>query len=129
LFTTYEKLNPLTNSDLATITVTVTPAPIVANDNTYSNINCTSLGVIGNVLTNATLNGNPAKSEEVNISLVAEENSSITLDNLGNINIQSGIITGSYVLTYQICEKLNPANCDTATITINFRRYNLLLLN
>jgi hypothetical protein len=28
------------------------------------------------------------KSEEVNISLVAEENSSITLDNLGNINIQ-----------------------------------------
>jgi hypothetical protein len=40
---------------------------------------------------------------------------------IGNINIQSGIITGSYVLTYQICEKLNPANCDTATITINFQ--------
>ncbi|MDO8316166.1 MAG: gliding motility-associated C-terminal domain-containing protein, partial [Flavobacterium sp.] len=117
-YTICEVLNP-TNCDTATVTIVVAAPAIDALADTYSNINCTSFGVIGNVLANDTLNSNPTKSEEVNISLVSGENPNITLDNLGNINVQSGIVSGSYVLTYQICEKLNPTNCDTATITIN----------
>ncbi|MFV8367921.1 gliding motility-associated C-terminal domain-containing protein, partial [Flavobacterium sp. XS1P27] len=117
-YTICEVLNP-TNCDTATVTIVVAAPAIDALADTYSNINCTSFGVIGNVLANDTLNGNPTKSQEVNISLVSGENPNITLDNLGNINVQSGIVSGSYVLTYQICEKLNPTNCDTATITIN----------
>ncbi|MFV8380054.1 gliding motility-associated C-terminal domain-containing protein, partial [Flavobacterium sp. LB3R33] len=117
-YTICEVLNP-TNCDTATVTIVVAAPVIDALADTYSNINCTSFGVIGNVLANDTLNGNPTKSEEVNISLVSGGNPNITLDNLGNINVQSGIVSGSYVLTYQICEKLNPTNCDTATITIN----------
>jgi hypothetical protein len=26
---------------------------------------------------------------------------------------------GSYTIVYQICDKLNPTNCDTATVTVN----------
>ncbi|TWI42814.1 gliding motility-associated-like protein, partial [Flavobacterium glaciei] len=117
-YTICEVLNP-TNCDTATVTIVVAAPAIDANNDVYSNINCSSFGVIGNVLANDTLNGVALKSEEVNISLVTGMNTNITLDNLGNINVQSGIVSGSYVLTYQICEKLNPTNCDIATITIN----------
>ncbi|MFV8357801.1 gliding motility-associated C-terminal domain-containing protein, partial [Flavobacterium sp. XS1P32] len=86
---------------------------------TYSEINCTSFGVIGNVLTNDTLNGNPVKHEDVNISIVSGSNLNISLDNFGNVTVQSGISGGSYVLTYQICQKQNPTTCHRATITIN----------
>jgi gliding motility-associated-like protein len=113
-----EILNP-TNCDSASVTVTVTAAAIDAVADVYSNINCTSFGIIGNVLTNDTLNGNPTKLEEITISLVSGGNSNITLDAIGNINVQSGISSGSFVLVYQICEKLNPTNCDTASITIS----------
>ena len=117
-YTICEVLNP-TNCDTATVTIVVAATTIDAVADTYSNINCTSFGVIGNVLANDTLNGNPTKSEEVNILSISGDNPNITLDNLGNINVQSGIVSGSYILIYQICEKLNPTNCHTATITIN----------
>ncbi|MDI5896084.1 gliding motility-associated C-terminal domain-containing protein, partial [Flavobacterium algoritolerans] len=117
-YTICQVLNP-TNCDTATVTIVVAAPAIDAVADTYSNINCSSFGAIGNVLANDTLNGNPAKSEEVNITVISGGNPNITLDNLGNINVQSRIVSGSYVLTYQICEKLNPTNCDTATITIN----------
>ncbi|MDI5951098.1 MBG domain-containing protein [Flavobacterium yafengii] len=119
-YTICEVLNP-TNCDTATVTIIVAAPAIVANNDAYSNINCTSFGVIGNILANDTLNDNPAKSEDLNITMVSGENSNITFDNLGNINVQIGIANGSYILTYQICEKINPTNCDTATITINIQ--------
>jgi hypothetical protein len=28
------------------------------------------------------------------------------------------LTAGTYTITYQICEKLNTANCDTATVTV-----------
>ena len=115
-----EILNP-NNCDTATVAVTVNAATILANDDSYSSIICSSVGTVGNVLINDFLNGNPVTSGIINISLVSAGNPNITLDNFGNINVQSGITVGSYVLTYQICEKLNPQNCDNATITINVK--------
>ncbi|KIA82292.1 hypothetical protein OA85_16920, partial [Flavobacterium sp. AED] len=111
-------LNP-TNCDTATITIVVAAPVIDANDDMYSITNCSEFGVVGNIFANDTLNGNSIISEVINFSLVSGENSNITLDNIGNINVLSGIASGSYVLTYQICEKLNPNNCNTATITLN----------
>ena len=31
---------------------------------------------------------------------------------------RQGTPAGSYTITYQICEVVNPSNCDTATITV-----------
>ncbi|OAB30346.1 hypothetical protein FBFR_02165 [Flavobacterium fryxellicola] len=115
-----EILNP-TNCDTATVTVTVNSAAIVANDDAYSINDCSSLGSVGNVLTNDLLNGSQITSAMINISLVSGQNENIQLDTLGNITISSGITAGTYLLTYQICEKLNPENCDTATITITIK--------
>ncbi|SFF24960.1 T9SS type B sorting domain-containing protein, partial [Flavobacterium xueshanense] len=112
-----EILNP-TNCDTATVSVTVTAPAIVANDDTFSIGNCTSSGLLGNVLVNDLINGNLVVASAVNITLVSGQNPNILLDNLGNIKTLNGTIPGTYVLMYQICEKLNPKNCDTALITI-----------
>jgi uncharacterized repeat protein (TIGR01451 family) len=39
----------------------------------------------------------------------------------GQVSVPAGTPAGTYTITYQICEKLNPANCATnvATVTIN----------
>jgi gliding motility-associated-like protein len=112
-----EKLNP-TNCDPATVTITVTPPAIIAQDDNYINIECTTSGLIGNVLSNDQLNGGPATSLNVTFNLLTGSNSNITISNNGDINLTSGIPAGPYTFTYQICEKLNPSNCSTASIKI-----------
>ncbi|MEY4551916.1 MAG: hypothetical protein RL099_244, partial [Bacteroidota bacterium] len=41
-----------------------------------------------------------------------------TLNTSGTITIAAGTAAGSYSLTYQICEVLNPSNCDSATAVV-----------
>jgi gliding motility-associated-like protein len=117
---TYEickKLNP-ENCDTAIVTVIVNAAAIVANDDLYSDIACTSSDILGNILANDTLSDNSVTTSTVNFSLISGTNPNITIDAIGNVTITSGIPAGTYTLTYQICEKLNVENCTTATVTI-----------
>ncbi len=41
-----------------------------------------------------------------------------TLNTDGTVTVAPNTQAGNYVLTYNICEKLNPTNCDTAKVTI-----------
>ncbi|HLP63681.1 MAG TPA: hypothetical protein VK161_04170, partial [Flavobacterium sp.] len=112
-----EILNP-TNCDTATVTVPVTAATIVANDDAGSSIN----GLVGgtsftNILANDTLNGNPVIPSQVTTTFVSSTNSGVTLSGT-NVVVAPGTPAGNYILTYQICEVLNPANCDTAIVTV-----------
>ncbi|MHC0443430.1 HYR-like domain-containing protein, partial [Flavobacterium sp. 3-210] len=111
------------NCDTAIVTVTVSSSPIVANDDSYTNIGCNRFGVVGNLLSNDLLNGLPVTLQLVNFSLVPQNTDvksdpNITVDTAGNLTVGSATASGTYTYTYQICEKLNPNNCDTGTITI-----------
>src|SRR5690606_10825340 len=44
--------------------------------------------------------------------------SELTLNANGSVDVAAGTPAGTYTLTYQICENNNPANCDTAIVTI-----------
>ncbi len=112
-----EILNP-SNCDSATVTVTVTNAVIDAIDDTYTNINCTNSGSIGNVLSNDSLNGSPVSLSNVSFTILTGNTPNISIDNLGNITVSSGVAAGTYTFTYKICELLNPTDCDSATISI-----------
>ncbi|MFD2037347.1 Ig-like domain-containing protein, partial [Belliella marina] len=111
-----EILNP-TNCETATVTVTVVPAPIVANDDEFGPINGTDGGTTPSVLENDTLNGEPVDPADVNLTLVGGD-PELTLNPDGSIAVDPNTPAGDYTLEYSICEILNPTNCETATVTV-----------
>ncbi|MEP5758853.1 MAG: OmpA family protein [Litoreibacter sp.] len=90
---------------------------------------------ISNVVTNDTLGGtaNPTIGTDVtvNVTGTAQDGTTtlglddtpaaggITLDpGSGELIVAAGTTAGTYIYTYEICEVLNPTNCDTATVTV-----------
>ncbi len=120
-----EVLNPA-NCDSANATVVVGAAPIVANDDTYSGINgATGNANAGNAYTNDTLNGQPITDVSLITGTVTTPATPINggpvpaLDTVtGVVSVSPGTPAGAYAITYQICERLNATNCDTAIITV-----------
>jgi|GEM_PF-1211985 len=114
-----DKSNP-TYCDSADVAVPVTAATILANDDTSANVNGTDGATdLINVLTNDTLNGAGVDPTKVNLTeTVADPTGALTLNPDGSVDVTAGTPAGSYSLTYQICEKLNPTNCDTATVSV-----------
>ena len=120
-YTICEKLNP-TNCATATETVTVVAGPIAATPDTATGVNgATGAPGVLNVLTGDTLNGTAATIANVTVTLApgAVVPASLTFDPAtGNVSVVPGTPAGSYSFDYKICEKLNPANCATATVTV-----------
>lgn len=128
-----EKLNPANCSD-ASIAIVVYPAPIVVNDDVANNVNGYNGAV--NVI-NAYINPAGAdlfNGQVININLAGLLTSTILspaqpktagasvpelIVSSGRVNIPAGTPAGQYQIKYEICENLNPGNCDDAIITIN----------
>jgi uncharacterized repeat protein (TIGR01451 family) len=120
-----ENLNP-TNCDQATVSVSVDAAVIVANDINFGVVNgYIGNANVGNILSNDLLNGFAALSTTVNINLLAAaSHPGVALDPLtGIVSVAAGTPGSAYTFTYQICEILNPANCDDAMITLNVMEF------
>ncbi|MEO5777746.1 MAG: hypothetical protein ABIQ27_12645, partial [Flavobacterium sp.] len=111
-----EVLNP-TNCDQAIVSISVDAAAIVAMNDTYS-VDCANIGTIGNILSNDSLNNINVTISQVNLSIVNGAYPNLNIDANGNVSLTSIGHCGDYTFTYQICEILNPSNCDTATATI-----------
>ncbi len=112
-----EVANP-TNCAQASVLVSVTPAAIDAVNDTVV-VNQMLLGIpLLNVLSNDTLNGTPVNPSLIYYSMISSTNPGVTLSGT-NIIVASGTLPGNYTLTYQICENLNPTNCDTAIAYVN----------
>ncbi|MCF6279166.1 MAG: Ig-like domain-containing protein [Flavobacteriaceae bacterium] len=93
---------------------------IDAVDDSTTGINGTTgaTGVI-DVFTNDTLNGVAVVPADVTLTeTVADPNGYLTLNADGTVDVGANTPPGTYQLTYQICENLNPTNCDTATATV-----------
>ncbi|ALN88584.1 fimbrial isopeptide formation D2 domain protein [Lysobacter capsici] len=118
-----EKLNP-SNCDQATVTVPVTAVPIDAVNDTQPAVGGVSGGSAGNAYGNDTMNGAPVNPADVNGTVLTPATPINggpvpTLDPVtGEVTVPAGTPSGSYTITYQICEKLNPSNCDQATVTV-----------
>ncbi|WP_314199910.1 hypothetical protein, partial [Capnocytophaga sputigena] len=112
-----EKLNP-SNCDTATLTIKVGSAPIVANDDTHTITNGLTGGTTPSVLTNDSLNGNGNPSTNSVTLTWLNVPSGLRTNTNGTVTVPAGTASGTYTVTYRICEKLNPSNCDTATLTI-----------
>lgn len=115
-----ENNNP-TNCADSTVTVVVNAAAIAASADSAGPINgANGAANVLNILTNDTLNALAPSPSNVTISLVTPAaNPGVTLDvATGNVSVAAGVPAGTYVITYQICETLNPTNCATTTATV-----------
>ncbi|WP_212923825.1 T9SS type B sorting domain-containing protein [Capnocytophaga cynodegmi] len=114
-----EKLNP-TNCDTATATVVVSPTDLEAVPDDFSGtpIRGTDGGNTSSVLTNDKLNGTPLNPSDVTLTWGATTPNGFTPNTDGTITIAPNTPAGTYTLTYTICEKLNPTNCETTTVTV-----------
>ncbi|MFV5696551.1 gliding motility-associated C-terminal domain-containing protein [Flavobacterium sp. LB3P122] len=91
---------------------------IVANDDAGTTINGYTGGIsFINVLANDLLNCIAVNVKDVNLSIIGSTNTGITLSG-ANVVVAPGTPAGNYTLTYEICEKLNPTNCDTGIVTV-----------
>ncbi len=108
------------NTDDATVTVTVTAAAIDAVDDDVTGINGKeeNLGVV-NVLANDRLNGVAVVPSDVTLSRTSPVvGSPLTLNADGSVDVAAETAAGTYTLTYEISENLNPTNTDQATVTV-----------
>ena len=118
-----ETLNP-SNCTTAVATVTVDSSPIVAaDDSTTVPAADATAGVadVLNVFDGDTVNGATATTTNGIVSVAAGSTvpAELTFDPTdGSIDVNPGTLAGDYSFEYQICETLNPANCEEAIATV-----------
>ncbi len=109
--------NTATPTPFGTGTITDDDATLIATDDPFS-VSCTTSGIIGNILTNDSVNGNPATTSNIVLTITSAPIANIQIDNQGNVVVFSGIAFGTYTITYKICEATNLFNCKDAIVTI-----------
>ncbi len=112
-----------TNCDQATVTITVrAPYLIDAVDDAATTL--AGRYALSNVMANDTFNGATATLAAVTLTQVSTSASTIALvTTSGGVFVSVGTTAGAHTLTYRICEKATPANCDTATVALTVQPF------
>ncbi|SHH09216.1 C-terminal domain of CHU protein family protein, partial [Flavobacterium fluvii] len=112
------------NCDNAIVSFTVTKPVIDAVPDSAGpivGVNQTIPNVISNVLANDTLNGIPVVPTEVTL-IRPNDNPFLHINPDGSVDVLPNAPEGPQTVSYQICEILNPTNCDSAIVTINIEK-------
>ena len=118
-YTICDGVNSATNCSTATLTLVIGAPAITANSDTFTVTNGANGGAAGNVLTNDEYNGttNLAGNASVTLTWLTVPTGIQTHTN-GDLTVASGTASGTYAVTYKLCENLNGSNCSIATATI-----------
>ncbi len=113
-----DNLNP-SNCDTATATVTVTAPDIDAVDDNYGPVDGMTGGSLPPVFDNDRLSAKPVNPNDIDTTVVGSVPTELVFDTVtGVVTVQPNTPSGDYSFQYQICDKLNPSNCDIATVTV-----------
>jgi ligand-binding sensor protein len=120
---TYQLCDKATTPNCATvidtITVTASILPSADSGNATSGVASTP---VANVAANDNVNGAPATLGAGGNATVVTSGTwppGITLNTTtGAISMSSAVPSGTYPVTYQLCDKNTPVNCQTQTVTI-----------
>lgn len=94
---------------------------LAANDDDFSStqIDGTIGGISGNVFANDTSDGATANATTVVSSIISDGTlAGVTISANGDVNVPAGTPSRTFTVTYQICERGNASNCESALITI-----------
>lgn len=107
------------NCSFGTVTYTITIPHIDAVNDTFSNINGQTGGTNFSILENDMLGvGTGLNYTVVNLTVGALP-AGFSVNTYGILTIPPGTPFGTYTFTYQICDLINPANCDSGTVIVN----------
>ncbi len=122
---------PSNNTESCYFPFTISPTKIIIANNDNFQV---QYGVYGNIANTNILSNNGSDSDSLNAVPLTLDLVNLTIVtpavginghpfpniNLitGQINIPTGTISGTYTIEYQICEKSNPTNCESAIVTI-----------
>ena len=116
------KTPPYNCSEVATVTVIVSPSPIKlqTTDDTFCHTTTTQTIVLGNILTNDSYNTQSVTTASVTISTTtALTNVPYIATSTGEVLLPAHTPAGTYTLTYSLCTKTPPYNCSgVATVTV-----------
>ena len=126
-----ERANSSNCSTLTTVTVTVvgvstptvTPTITVGGDSYTVTGTITTPTTVGNILTNDSLGGQTPTVASVTIHTATPTSATTPrIDpSTGNVVIPSGTPSGTYTMSYYLCERANSSNCSsptTVTVTV-----------
>ena len=103
-------------SNTATVKVKVTSTIDAVDD---PEVSVPRTGGTVSILTNDTLNGNPATTSNVTITVTNDGGlTGLTVDGTGKLVVPNNSTPGTYTITYKICDKANLGVCDTAVVKI-----------
>ena len=103
-------------SNIATVKVKVTSTIDAVDD---PEVSVPRTGGTVSILTNDTLNGNPATTSNVTITVTNDGGlTGLTVDSTGKLVVPNNTTPGTYTITYKICDKANLNVCDSATAKI-----------
>ena len=112
-----EALNPTNCSGIATVTVVVGQATLTAAADTFTITNVAG-GTTSSVLANDSYNGvTPPNMASVTLTWLNVP-AGVRTHTDGTITIPAGMTSGTYQISYQLCENINNTNCSVATATI-----------
>ena len=112
-----EALNPTNCSGIATATVVVGQASLTAAADTFTITNVAG-GTTSSVLANDSYNGvTPPNMASVTLTWLNVP-AGVRTHTDGTITIPAGMTSGTYQISYQLCENINNTNCSVATATI-----------
>ncbi|WP_370455693.1 beta strand repeat-containing protein, partial [Flavobacterium sp. LC2016-23] len=114
------EINNPGNCDTATSTIVVMAATLVANlDSVPSTLSSNTPKTLINVFDNDTKNGAALIPSDVKLTVTtADPKGYLTLDVNGNAILGANAPAGTYELTYEICELLNPTNCSSNQVKV-----------
>ena len=114
-----ENLNGNNNCSTTTATIVVGQASLTAVADTFTVTNGANGGSAGNVLTNDEYNGTTGLVGNASVTLTwLTVPAGIQTATNGDLTVAAGTASGTYEVTYKLCENLNGGNCSTATATI-----------
>ena len=121
-YTICDGVNSATNCSTATLTLvigapTVTPTITVGGDSYTVTGTITTPTTVGNILTNDSIGGQTATVASVTIHTATPTSATTPrIDpSTGNVVIPTGTPSGTYTMSYYLCEQANSSNCSTPT--------------
>ena len=116
------KSAPYNCSEVATVTIIVSPSLVIARDDTYT-ITIGTTTITESIYSNDSIGEQTPNASLVNFQSIGGSKDSdnfyvLSVNLAGNVLIPQGTPTGTYTLQYRICDVKDSHNCATATITV-----------